>query len=327
MTMAEVPVASGATVETSALGATLMHEHLFVLSLEFQQNYDLGWDEDVQVADAVKRLEELKDAGIDTLVDLTVIGLGRYIPRVKQVAEQTRLNIVAATGVYTYRDLPMFAHFRGMLTEGGSVRLMEDLFVEDIEQGIAGTDVRAGILKCATDEHGVTPGVDAVLRAVARAHRRTGVPISTHTHAPTEQGVAQQRIFEEEGVDLSRVIIGHSGDSTDIEYLEELIGRGSYIGMDRFGVDVLLAFDQRCDVVARMCERGHAGKMVLSHDAACHMDWFDPEVMKAAAPNWHFLHISHDVIPALKERGVSDEQIQTMLVHNPRRIFETTGAY
>ena len=127
----------------------------------------------------------------------------------------------------------------------GGPEIMTDMFVRDIEQGIADTGIKAGILKCATDEPGITPGVERVLRAVAQAHKRTGVPISTHTHAGLRRGLEQQRIFEEEGVDLSRVIIGHSGDSTDVGYLEELIAAGSYLGMDRFGIDVILPFEER----------------------------------------------------------------------------------
>jgi phosphotriesterase-related protein len=221
----------------------------------------------------------------------------------------------------------MYFHFQGPGTELGGPEFMVDMFVKDIEQGIANTGVRAGILKCATDEPGVTPGVERVLRSVARAHRLTGVPISTHTHAVTRRGLEQQRVFEEEGVDLSRVVIGHSGDTTDLNYLEELIAGGSYLGMDRFGIDVLLPFDQRVETVARMCERGHAGKMVLSHDAACFNDWLPEAALPVVLPNWHYLHIHNDVIPALKERGVTDEQIETMLVHNPREIFERQGAY
>jgi phosphotriesterase-related protein len=153
------------------------------------------------------------------------------------------------------------------------------------------------------------------------------VPISTHTHAESRRGLEQQRIFEEEGVDLSRVIIGHSGDSTDVGYLEELIAAGSYLGMDRFGIDVILPFEDRVNTVAKMCERGHADKMVLSHDASCYFDALPEELVPVVTPNWHYLHIHNDVIPALKERGVTDEQLHTMLVDNPRRIFERRGAY
>src|SRR5205807_2646373 len=119
-----------------------------------------------------------------------------------------------------------------------------------------------------------------VLRAVAQAHRQTGVPISTHTHAASRRGLDQQRVFQEEGVDLTRVVIGHSGDTTDAAYLEEIIANGSYIGMDRFGIDAMLPFEDRVGIVATMCERGHADKMVLSHDASCFMDWIDQKMIE-----------------------------------------------
>ena len=310
-------------MDTARLGVTLMHEHVFVLSTEIMQNFPEPWgEEDKRVGEAVARLNELKSRGVDSIVDLTVIGLGRYIPRIQRVADQTDINIIVATGVYTYNDVPMYFHFRGTGTTLGGPEMMIDMFVKDIEEGIAGTGVKAAILKCATDQPGVTPGVERVLRAVAQAHRQTGVPISTHTHAHTERGLEQQRIFEEEGVDLSRVVIGHSGDTTDIAYLEQLIANGSYIGMDRFGIDVLLSFEDRVNTVAKMCELGHADKMVLSQDAACFNDWLPEAALPEILPNWHYLHIHNDVIPALRERGVTEEQINTMLVGNPRKIFE-----
>ena len=325
--MATIQAVKG-PIDTAQLGRTLMHEHVFVLSTEIEQNYPGPWgDEEQRVADAVDRLNELKAAGIDTIVDLTVVGLGRYIPRIQRVAAATGLNIVVATGLYTYNDVPHFFHFRGPNTLMGGPETMVDMFVKDITEGIAGTGVKAAILKCATDEPGLTPGVERVLRAVAKAHRATGVPISTHTHVQTRRGLDQQRIFSDEGVDLGRVVIGHTGDSTDIAYIEEIISNGSFVGMDRFGIDVLLPFEDRVKTVATLCERGHADKMVLSHDAACVNDWLDEASLKTMTPRWNFLHISHDVLPALKERGVTDAQINQMLVENPRKVFEQQGAY
>ena len=315
-------------IATGDLGVVLMHEHVFVLSPEIIANYPEGWgDEAAREADAVEKLNALKAIGVDTIVDPTVIGLGRDIPRIQRVAAQTGLQIVVATGVYTYNDVPMFFHFTGPGTALDGPEPMVDMFVRDITEGIAGTDVKAAILKCATDEPGVTPGVDRVLRAVARAHLATGVPITTHTHAHTRRGLEQQRIFAEEGVDLSRVIIGHSGDTTDLDYLEELIAAGSYLGMDRFGLDNILSFDDRVDTVAKMCAQGHANKMVLAHDASCHIDWLPEAALPVVLPNWHYLHIHNDVLPALRQRGVTDEQITTMLVDNPRAIFSRQGVY
>jgi phosphotriesterase-related protein len=317
--MSAVPTVRG-PVDVPRLGVTLMHEHVFVLSTEIMQNYPATWGDEAQrVQDAIARLNELAAHGVQTIVDLTVIGQGRFIPRIQRVAEGTSLNIIVATGLYTFNELPFFFRRRG-------TELMAELFIRDIRDGIGETGVRAGILKCATDAAGVTPGVERVLRAVAQAHRATGAPISTHTHAASQRGLDQQRIFREEGVDLSRVIIGHSGDSTDIGYLEELIAAGSYLGMDRFGIDTILPFEQRVAVVATLCERGHADRLVLSHDCACFIDWFDERDLAARLPNWHFLHISDDVLPALKERGVSDAQLHQMLVDNPREIFDHSGS-
>jgi phosphotriesterase-related protein len=315
-------------IETSQLGWTLMHEHVFVLSTEIKENFPEDWgNEEQRVADAVERLRNLKKAGVDTIVDLTVIGLGRYIPRIQRIAEAADINIVAATGIYTYNEVPHYYHFRGPGTLFEGPELMVDMFVRDITEGIAGTGVKAAILKCATDEPGVTAGVERVLRAVAKAHRLTGVPISTHTDAASRRGLEQQRIFSEEGVDLSRVVIGHSGDSTDIGYLEEIIANGSYIGMDRFGIEVILPFEERVQTVATMCKLGHADKMVLSHDAACHNDWLDDDALAQLTPRWNYLHITNDVLPALREQGVTEDQIEQMMVRNVRQIFENQGAY
>jgi phosphotriesterase-related protein len=315
--MPTVETAKG-SLDTADLGRVLMHEHVFVLSPEIMQNYPKEWgDEESRVDDAIRRLSELKAAGIDTILDPTAIGLGRYVPRVARIAKEIDLNIVVATGLYTFDVLPMYFRSR-------SVDAMADMFVTDITEGIGGTGVKASVLKVATDKPGVTPGVEHSLRAVARAHRRTGCPITTHTDARTKRGLEQQKLFAEEGVDLSRVIIGHCGDTEDIEYLEELIAAGSMLGMDRFGIDGLLPTEQRVAVVAELCRRGHAGSMVLSHDASCYLDWIPGEVdTSQTMPNWHYLHISKDVLPALRAQGVTEDQIDMMLVDNPRRFFES----
>jgi phosphotriesterase-related protein len=325
--MAQVETVRG-PIDSSRLGATLMHEHVFVLDTEIAQNYPEEWgSEEKRIADAVTRLNELKARGVDTIVDLTVIGLGRYLPRIKQIAQQIKINIIVATGIYTYHDAPLYFQFRGPGTVPCGPEPIVDMFVRDINEGIADTGVKAGILKCATDKPGVTKDVERILRATAQAHRKTGVPISTHTHARRRVGLDQQRIFREEGVDLSRVVIGHSGDTIDLAYLEELVGNGSYIGMDRFGIDTILSFEDRVNTVAAMCQRGHAGKMVLSHDAACYNHWLPQRPLPMILPQWNYLHIHNDVIPALKQKGVTDAQVETMLVRNPRKIFERQGAY
>jgi phosphotriesterase-related protein len=222
--------------------------------------------------------------------------------------------------------VPFYFHLRGPVVNPVLPDPMIDMFVGDITGGIAGTGVRAAFLKCAIDEPGMTPDVERVLRAVARAHRHTGAPITVHTHPGTKQGLEAKRILDEEGVDPRRVVLGHSGDTTDADHLSELADAGFLLGMDRFGLDLILPFTDRVDIVAEMVRRGYAGQLVLSQDACCYIDWIDP-ALKAAVPNWNYLHIHRDVLPALGERGVSDEQIRQMLVDNPRRYFETVGPY
>ncbi|HCU99564.1 MAG: phosphotriesterase-related protein [Dehalococcoidia bacterium] len=314
--MVTIPTAAGA-IDHSDLGATLMHEHVFIRSPGVFEAWPELWDPDKEIANAVERFSELKDAGIDSIVDLTTIDLGRDAAMVAAVARQVKLNIVMCTGVW--RQPPNL--FRQMNSDE-----IADLFVRDIQEGIEKSDVCAGVIKLATQ-----PTVDEVnevmLRAGARAHRRTGVPISTHSDVSTESGLAQQDVFEREGVDLARVVIGHSGDSSDTGYLARIMDRGSVIGMDRFGIDRKLNTEGRVETIVKLCDMGYAGQMVLSHDTNCFMDTMPRASTEAWAPNWHFLHITNDVLPALRGHGVTETQINEMMVDNPQRIFSQQDPY
>jgi phosphotriesterase-related protein len=310
-------------VDSAALGTTLMHEHVFVLSADVQQNHAGEWDEEARVADAVQRLTELKSLGVDTIVDPTVIGLGRYVPRIERVNAEVDLNIIVATGVYTYNEIPFYFRHRGPAL--GLPEPMVDMFVRDLTEGIPGTSVRAAFLKCAVDEQGITPGVERVLRAVVAAHQATGAPVMVHTHPGTRRGTEVRQLLDAEGVDAHRVLLAHSGDSTDADHLSELAEAGFVLGMDRFGIDTILPMPQRVEIVAEMVRRGYAGQLVLSHDASCYIDWIEPAMLPAALPNWHFRHIHTDVLPALREQGVTDAQLDQMLVDNPRRYFSAAA--
>jgi phosphotriesterase-related protein len=329
--MAEVQTVRG-PVDTADLGRTYMHEHVFVLTADAQQNWPQEWgSEDDRVADAVAKLGALAAQGVRTIADPTVIGLGRYIPRIQRIAEQVPdLNIIVATGCYTYKDVPFYFHYRGPALSavvGTDVPdPMVDLFVGDITEGIAGTGVRAAFLKCAIDQPGMTDGVERILRAVAKAHRRTGAPITVHTHPGSKTGLAVKSVLAEEGVDPRRVVLGHSGDTTDVDHLTELAEAGFILGMDRFGVNIETSFEARADTVVELCRRGFADRMVLSQDASCYIDWIDPNVL-SVMPQWHYLHIGEEVLPYLREHGVPDEQLDAMLVATPRRYFEDVSPY
>lgn len=310
-------------VPATQIGVTLMHEHIFMVNADVRASYPGRWDEEAGVQQASDDLRAVGECGVDTVVDLTAMGLGRDPMRLHRVAQQVDVHIVAAAGLYSFHDIPSTFRLQGpgCLIDGEEE--LVDLFVNDIEVGIGKSGVRAGILKCATDRIGVTVEVDRVVRAVARAAIRTGRSVSTHAHAGTKQGIAQQRIFASEGVDPGRVVIGHCGDSTDLEYLTKLIENGSYVGMDRFGMDPLLPLEERINVVVELCHRGFAGRMVLSHDANCSNDWRNSEELLRRMPHWNMTTISRVVVPALRARGVGEEDLYAMLVANPRTILST----
>jgi phosphotriesterase-related protein len=310
-----------------------MHEHVFVLDADAQQNYPAEWgSEDARVADAVGKLKALAAQGIRTIVDPTVIGLGRYIPRIQRIAEQVpELNIIPATGCYTYDQVPWFFTYRDPALYAAvgwdEPDPMITMFTGDIIDGITGTGVKAAFLKCAIDSKGLTPGVERIMRAVARTHRATGAPITVHTHPHSESGLVVKKVMcDEEGVDPTRVVLGHSGDSTDIAHLSALADQGFILGMDRFGLNVETTFEARADTLVEMCRRGYADRLVLSHDTSCYLDMIDPRLV-ALMTQWTYLHIYDEVLPYIRERGVTEEQITTMLVDNPRRYFENNSAY
>jgi phosphotriesterase-related protein len=195
------------------------------------------------------------------------------------------------------------------------------MFIGDIRDGIAGTGVKAGMLKCAIEHQGLTPGVERVMRAVAKTHVETGVPITVHTHPDTKAGLhVKQVMVEEEGVDPGRIVLGHSGDTTDCDHLTELAEAGFILGFDRFGINTATTFEARADTLIEMVRRGYAEQIVVSQDASCYIDWIQPEVM-AYLPQWHYTHLLEDVFPYALERGVTQADIDTMLVDVPRRIL------
>ncbi len=311
-------------VDSANLGNVLVHEHVILMDLEYVENYRLDFDEATVVDRAAQELNALKAAGIDTIIDLTVLGLGRHIKRLAKVAEKTDLNIIVATGVYTFKDVPKPFEYVGPGLMIDRPDPMAELFIQDITVGIAGTGIKAGELKCAIDEPGLTHGVERVMRNIAAAYRATGTPISVHTAAHHQMGLVAQQVFAEEGVDLRDVIIGHCGDTDDLDYLMKLADQGSMLGMDRFGINVILSLEKRVGTIIELIKRGYIDRITLSHDCSSWMDMFPSG--KTPMPEHSYLHISQQVIPALREAGLSQGQIDQMFVHNPRRHFEDAAS-
>lgn len=309
-------------VDAAGLGTTLLHEHIFVGHPELDLNFpDPEWEESTLIDAAVDGLERLRALGVRSVVDLTVLGLGRDVGRVAKVAARTGVRLLASTGYYTSDVLPGYFHTHGpgLLIDGPDP--LVEIFVRDIESGIAGTGVRAAMLKVVTDRPGLTEDVRRVMSAAAEAHLHTGVPITTHTHAPSQNGREQLAFFRESGVASDRLVIGHCGDSEDLSYLRELMDAGATIGMDRFGMEHVLPDEARVQNVLELLRLGYADKMVLSHDAAFYSRITPPSWRARHAPNWHMENIPRLVVPSLLAGGATHDHIHQMLVLNPARLL------
>jgi phosphotriesterase-related protein len=305
------------------LGTTLLHEHVFVRDMELELDLARSeWNEAEAVERAVSGMAALHALGVRTVVDLTVPGLGRDVRVVSAVARRVPVNLLASTGFYLRAELPLYYQFHGPGRPIDGPDPLVELFTRDIEAGISGTSIRAAMLKVVTDATGITDDVARVMVAAAITHQQTGVPITTHSHPASRNGLVQQAFLRAHGVPLERVIIGHSGDSEDLAYLRELMDNGSTIGMDRFGMEHVLPDERRVRVVLALLRLGYADRMVLSHDAAFFSHVTPPSWRAMAAPCWHMETIPRRILPVLRQLGASEADLHQMLVVNPRRLLE-----
>ena len=310
-------------VELDRLGPTLMHEHVFVMQPEALLNFGhlwgaAYWDEDERVADAIAKLGRLRDGGIETIVDPTAFGLGRNIPRIQRINAEVDLNIVVATGVYAFLELPMFLANR-------PDDWLAELFVREIRDGIDNTGVKAAFLKCAVESHGLVGDVPRVLAAIAAAAVETGAPVMVHTNAQARTGLIALETLTAAGVDPKRIVIAHTGDSNDLDYLRAVADTGASIGCDRFNIGHFNAEENRIATLAAIVAEGYAASVHLGHDASCFIDFMVGNPWFADHETLDYLHISTTVLPALLAKGVTQAQIDEMLIENPQRFFAPAG--
>ena len=295
-----------------------MHEHVFILDpgalASFGTHFGTSyWDEEARVAGAIVELRRLRETGIETIVDPTAYGLGRDIPRILRVNEGVDLNIVVATGVYAFVELPGFLGYR---TDDWIV----DLFVHEIREGIGDTGVRAAFLKCAVDRHGLVGDVPRILSLVATAAVETDAPVMVHTYAATQTGLVALDALVREGVDPRRLVVAHAGDSNDLDYLRAIADTGASLGCDRFNIEHFNPDEDRIQTLVALVEAGYTDRIHLGHDAATFHDFMVGNPLFAdELPN--YLHLSTRILPRLFAAGITQQQIDEMLVENPRRFF------
>jgi phosphotriesterase-related protein len=312
-------------VEAEELGTMLIHEHLRVWddathlqwpTAETAQEQsprlvEPGGDHPVAVREAKAALE----LGVKTICDPSAMFLGRDVRFMRRVSEESGLQVVPCTGIYTYDYLPLFFMTR-------DADQIADLFVSDIEQGIQGTEIKAGFIKCAADEPGVNENIEKIHRAAARASLRTGAPIMAHSRPASNTGPRQIEIFLEEGVDPAKIQIAHTGDSDDLSYIEGLLEKGVWIGLDRYGLNMYLPYENRQRTTKALLERGYADRMFLSADSCATLDYFPVPTLEqmleaGMAEDWTIRMVPGRVLPELRESGMTEEQERTIMVDNP----------
>ena len=304
-------------IDGTQLGFTLMHEHVMVCASGLLDSYPdlLGENREERAIAALKRA---KDQGIDTMVDATTFDLGRKPELLRTVSAASGVNLINVTGWWL--DVPRFMW-------GVGPNQMAREFVRDMEVGFRGTDIKAGMLKCAADFEGVTAPLEVMARAVARAHNETGAPIMVHSYPTGQVARRQIQIFKEEGVDLTRVKIDHSNDTTDTEYLKWILDQGCYLGLDRYP-GRFVSPHMRTVTLKRLIDDGYGDRLCPSHDCIClHIHKENPD---GSIPDEHefqrmnpeqYLYIHRFVIPDLQEMGTGDADIQRLFVDNPRSFL------
>ncbi len=306
------------TIDTSELGFTLSHEHVVVSSAGIPQIYPEFIQREESINEGIRALSAAKAEGLDSIIDVTTLDLGRDIHMLEKVSRESGVNIICATG--TWRDIPRA--FWNATSDSVAA-----LYTREIKVGIEGTDIKAGIIKVANDVGGVTREGEIILRAAARAQKETGVPISTHTWAPDRVGEQQVRIFEDEKVDLNRVYIGHSNDTMDIHYLESLMDKGVWIGLDRYPGGRTMGtpdWNQRTETAMKLISDGYGERIMLGHDWSVTLS-IDSKEGQDSRNKYNpdgYLFITRNVLPRLKKLGASSKQIEDIMINNPRKFFE-----
>jgi phosphotriesterase-related protein len=304
--------------DAGELGLTLIHEHVRFRDEAVAENWPGRYDAEAELAAALEAVRAAQAHGVQTIVDPTAMFGGRDVRFMKRVADGAGITIVPCTGIYTYDYLPHYF-------ENRDADLIAAHFVDDIETGIQGTEIKAAFLKCAADAAGVTPNVEKVHRACARACLQTGAPIMAHSMPAAGTGPRQVEIFLEEGVAPEKIQIAHCGDSPDVEYIERLLDQGVYAGLDRYGLEMFLPIAQRNAVTAELLRRGHAERLMISQDYCATIDWFPAEAIphieaSGEIRNWSMTLIFEEVVPWLREQGVMDDAVfRTVFVENPAR--------
>lgn len=309
------------------LGVTLMHEHVLYGYPGWEGDQTIApFDRPTIVNNAVAVLKDLKAGyGLNTYVDATPNDGGRNVDVLKEVSEKSEVNIVCATGYYYEGEgSPTYWKFRASL---GDIREeLYELFMKEATVGIQGTGIKAGVIKVGSGMNEITDYEKLMFTTAARVQKDAGIPIITHTQHGT-MGPEQAELLISSGANPARIQIGHMSDNLDMDYQEKTFKQGVYVAWDRMGLQGLVGCpmdENRYPVMANLIHKGYGNRLMISHDFI--INWLGrplniPEQALPLIANWFPNHLFKNIIPALKKSGVTDSQIQTILIDNPRRFF------
>ena len=305
--------------DTSDLGATLMHEHIFNISPVFAGAFPDWWDQEASIRKFVDHVERLKKYGLNTIVDASPITLGRNIQAVRRAAELAGIHVIATTGVY-FDEVP-WMHI------GTDPYYLARFYIREITQGIMGTDSKAALVKCATDvPFGLSQTNQMMIAAAAIASTETGVPIITHANAEERYGLEQADILLGYGIPPHKIVIGHAFSSNDLDYVRALCEKGVYVGCDQIGFPTLNSYENLAEMVGALCREGYEDQIFLSHDSAVISDFGIAMAPVAHTDESGMIGDYSQVVesmPALLEReGVTHGQFEKIMRENPRRYLE-----
>lgn len=307
-------------LDTADFGLTLMHEHFINVEMSLVKAFDDWLDEEAAYTHFADEVAKAKKYGVKTMVEATPITLGRDIHLIAEAAKRADIQMLCCTGLYSAEE-PWF-------DMGVDPEYLANHYLRDIQDGIQGTSIKAAFVKVATDNlKGFSEANQGMLKAAVIASQQSGVPIYTHSNCTGHLGLVQQQALLEQGVPPHKIVIGHVFDSMEEDYVETLLKNGTYVGCDRLGIDFLVKTEDVADFLAGICLKGYSKQIMLSHDASVRNDFgLGMTPLAKDYDNYPtcigFTAIFERVIPRLKEHGVTQEMIDDMMIHNPRRYFE-----
>lgn len=301
-------------ISVEEMGKTLIHEHFVFGYPGFQGDVTLGPFKKEEALEAgIQAAKRVMEFGVKTVVDPTPNECGRNPEVLKEISVATGLQIICATGYYYEGEgaPPYFKFRQGLGTADAEIY---EMFIKEITDGIAGTGIRPGIIKLGSSKDQITPYEQMFFKAAAKAHQETGIMLLTHTEQGT-MGPDQAKMLIELGVDPGKILIGHMCGNTNLDYHRKTLETGVTIGFDRFGIQGLVGAptdDERVATLMQLLEEGYAKQIMLSHDSITHWLGRDPVMNDTVAElvkNWHPTHLFENIVPALEEKGVSDDVI------------------